>query len=210
MTKIAIYGGSFNPIHHGHIALARQVIRKELADEVWFMVSPVNPFKKDQQTSLLDDEQRYQLVCKAVERKQRLVASDFEFSLPKPSYTWRTMRALREAYPDNKFSLLIGADNWIKFDRWANSEELLQNYEILVYPRIGYNIAEHTLPENVHLIGVKTYDVSSTEIRQRIMKGQSVREFLPTAAADDIIRIYTEFLNKPKPKITNKKRTKKQ
>ena len=91
--KVGIFGGSFNPIHTGHIALAKSLCEKAGLDEVWFMVSPMNPFKKAA-TDLLDDHLRLEMVEKALENDPQLKACDYEFRLPKPSYTWHTLQAI--------------------------------------------------------------------------------------------------------------------
>lgn len=121
-THIGIYGGSFNPIHTGHIALARTLLRLTSLDEIWFMVSPLNPFKRATE-DLLADNLRLKLTQLALEGEPRLVASDFEFGLPKPSYTYDTLRKLTETYPQNHFTLIMGADNWLAFDRWKDHEK---------------------------------------------------------------------------------------
>ena len=114
-VKTVIFGGSFDPVHVGHLSLASEVCSSGLADEVWFLVSPQNPHK--QQSSLSDENVRLQMVCLAVEGNDKFKACDFEFTLPRPSYTINTLKALEENYPDREFILLIGADNWEKFDK---------------------------------------------------------------------------------------------
>ena len=109
MKKVGIFGGSFNPIHTGHIALAKSLCEKACLNEVWFMVSPMNPFKKTA-TDLLDDQLRLEMVEKALEHEPQLKACDYEFRLPKPSYTWHTLQAISKDYPENEFTLLIGGD----------------------------------------------------------------------------------------------------
>ena len=104
--NIGLFGGSFNPIHNGHIRLAKALLEEAGLDEVWFMVSPQNPFKQNQQ--LLDDNKRFQLVLIALKDEPNLKACAFEFNLPKPSYTWNTLQALEKTYPDNRFTILIG------------------------------------------------------------------------------------------------------
>ena len=111
MTETGIYGGSFNPIHRGHVELAERLCRDEGLDELWFMVSPQNPFKKSS-PDLLNENIRLELARMAVREHPCLKVSDFEFRLPRPSYTADTLAALRQAYPDRLFTLVIGADNW--------------------------------------------------------------------------------------------------
>ena len=132
-NKVGIFGGSFNPIHLGHTALAAAICDRGLVDEVWFMVSPQNPFKVDEE--LLDEQRRLAMVRLAVAGDERLRASDFEFTLPRPSYTSVTLRALTDAYPDTEFSLIIGEDNWDAFDRWHEADYILKHHPIIVYPR---------------------------------------------------------------------------
>lgn len=132
-NKVGIFGGSFNPIHLSHTALAAAICDRGLVDEVWFMVSPQNPFKVDEE--LLDEQRRLTMVRLAVAGDERLRASDFEFTLPRPSYTSVTLRALTDAYPDTEFSLIIGEDNWDAFDRWHEADYILTHHPIIVYPR---------------------------------------------------------------------------
>lgn len=176
MSFIGIFGGSFNPIHKGHVALARQLLRRARLDEVWFLVSPQNPLKP--QSSLLDDNMRLEMARLALKDEPHLVASDYEFHLPRPSYTWNTLQHLSQDYPQHRFTLLIGADNWQLFSRWRNSSEIIENYPIVIYPRDGYPIDEASLPPNVRLVNTRLYNMSSTLIRQLIADGRGVRRYL--------------------------------
>ena len=130
--RTAIFGGSFNPIHRRHIALADFVVQGGWTDEVWLLVSPQNPLKAA--AGLLPEQLRLDLAQQATENYDRIKVSDFEFHLPRPSFTYKTLAALRESHPDRSFQILIGADNWLCFDRWARHEELLRDYALLVYP----------------------------------------------------------------------------
>ena len=167
MKKIGIFGGSFNPIHCGHIALAQAVQKQCGMDEVWLMVSPQNPLK--QQADLLDDNLRLELAQKALEGVEGVCASDYEFHLPKPSYTWNTLHQLSEDYPDCEFFLLIGGDNWAHFERWRQWKDILRHYEVIVYPRDNY----------LGTIDVPLLDVSSTEIRQKVRAGERISGLVP-------------------------------
>ena len=191
--KIGIYGGTFNPIHVGHIQIARTMTERGIVDEVWMMISPLNPFKQGS-TDILPDNMRLALTEKALEGEERIVASDYEFHLQLPSYTWNTLQNLSRDYPDCDFTLVIGADNWASFDRWSHPEEIIENYKIAVYPRRGYDIDESSLPQNVTTVSMPLIDVSSTDIRQRIRKGLSVRKLLPKSIIDDCKKLYLRKL----------------
>ena len=172
MIRTGIFGGSFNPIHNGHISLARQLRERAGLDEVWLMVSPQNPLK--QASDLLDDEKRMQMARLALENEPHIIASDYEMHLPKPSYTWNTLQALSKDYPDREFVLLMGGDNWALFDRWYHAEDIKKNYRIVVYDRT---------PGEPDFI-----DISSTEIRERIKAGKGIRRLVPKAVADLILK----------------------
>lgn len=180
--RITIYGGSFSPIHKGHIALAKKVINENLADEVWLMVSPHNPLKAVDE--LWPIELRLKLCLKAVENEKKIKVSDIETHLKKPSYTYDTLQALSKLYPKNEFTLLIGSDNWACFNKWANYQKILDNYHILVYPRQGYKIDEATLPSQVKILNAPLLPYSSTEIRKLLGKSLSVKDMLPDGVGD--------------------------
>ena len=168
-------GGTFNPLHNGHLTIAQSVLDQHLANEVWMLITPCNPWKTGQ--DLLDDRIRYDMVASAVKDIPGIQASDFEFSLPKPSYTANTLRSLSASYPDREFILTIGADNWVKFDNWRESDYILNNYRIIVYPRKGYPI--ENVPGNVTLLDCPLMDISSTEIRQMIKDGKNINGLVP-------------------------------
>ena len=184
MSSIGIFGGSFNPIHKGHVALARQLLRRAQLDEVWFLVSPQNPLKP--QSSLLDDNMRLEMARLALKDEPCLVASDYEFHLPRPSYTWNTLQHLSQDYPQHRFTLLIGADNWQLFSRWRNRRDILANYSVVIYPRDGYPVDETTLPPNVRLVKTRLYNMSSTLVRQLLAERKSVRRYLHPKVIDFI------------------------
>lgn len=179
--RIGIFGGTFNPPHNGHIQLARTFLREAKLDEVWLMVSPQNPFKVGD--ALPADDYRLRLVQAAVAGEPSMRACDFEFHLEKPSFTWRTLKALRMTYPEHEFALLVGGDNWAAFDRWAHPEEILAHHQLYVYPRLGNTPDQATLPQGVHALHGQLLDVSSTEIRRRLQTGASVADLVPECVA---------------------------
>lgn len=177
--KTGILGGTFNPIHLGHLVLANYLCEFEGLDEVWFLVTPQNPLRSD--TPSLDDETRLELVKLATEEFPHFVASDFEFHLPKPSYTYLTLAELKKSYPEREFTLIIGADNWLIFDRWKESQHLIEENSIMVYPRPSYDVPENSLPKNVRLVHSPIIEISSTFIRKAIREGKDIRYFLHPA-----------------------------
>lgn len=185
-VRTGVFGGSFNPVHNGHIELARWLLRASLVDEVWFVVSPQNPLKR--QADLVDDRTRLRMVSLALRDEPRMAASDFEFRLPRPSYMWNTLRRMSLRWPERGFRLIIGADNWRCFDRWFAHEEILANYPIIIYPRPGSPVDAERLPENATLAETPLSGVSSTLIRQRLRRGEPVDGLVPQAVAELIGR----------------------
>lgn len=172
MIKTGLFGGSFNPIHNGHIALAKYLQQKAGLSEVWLMVSPQNPLK--QQADLLDDDQRMALTQTAIQGIEGIKASDYEMRLPRPSYTWNTLQALSHDYPDREFVLLIGGDNWAHFERWYHWKDILRHYRIVIYPRNN----------TAGTVDAPLLDISSTDIRRRVRSEQSIAGLVP----DNIIK----------------------
>ena len=191
MKSVGIFGGSFNPIHTGHIALAKSLCEKAGLDEVWFMVSPMNPFKKAA-TDLLDDQLRLEMVKKALEGEPQLQACDYEFHLPKPSYTWHTLQAISQDFSDIRFTLLIGGDNCAAFDKWYHHDDILAHYPIVVYPRKGSDIGE--VPEGVTIVETPLLNISSTEIRHHIAKGESIHGMVPESIEQLAIQNYSSLI----------------
>ena len=182
--KTGIFGGTFNPIHIGHLALANYICEFEELDELWFLVTPQNPLRKG--ADFLDDNKRLELVKLATEGYSKFVASDFELHLPKPSYTCNTLDELKKAYPDREFVLIIGADNWLIFDKWKDYQRIIDENEIWIYPRPGSFIDKSTLPPSVKLTNVPEIDISSTFIRDGIKKRKDVRYFMHPAVYNKI------------------------
>ena len=189
MIKTGIFGGSFNPIHNGHIQLARQLREAAGLDEVWLMVSPQNPLKE--QAGLLADDLRLQMARQALSDEPFIEVSDYEFHLSRPSYTWNTLQALKDDFPDREFVLLIGGDNWERFPRWYRADDIVSNYQIIVYPRRGSDIELTSLPPTVSVVEAELLDVSSTDIRRRVRRGQSVEGMVPDTILDAVIANYS-------------------
>ena len=175
MKRVLLYFGSFNPVHRGHIALAEYAIENGVADEVILIVSPQNPHK--QSADLAPEFSRYEMctaACQASKYPEKILVSAVEFTLPRPSYTIDTLRFLTENFGDQmRFSILMGADNIENFDRWKEYEQILENYPIFVYPRIGYSV-EKFADKVTYLENAPLFDYSATDVRAAFAAGMPI------------------------------------
>jgi len=182
--NIGLFSGSFNPIHNGHLILANYICEYEGLDEIWFVVSPLNPLKSSDE--LLNNEIRYRWVEQAIAPYSRFRACDIEFEMPLPSYTIQTLKALKERYAGIEFTLIIGSDNWLCFEQWKDYQSIIDNYQILIYPRKGYEIADQGgLPASVRLTCAPQIEISSSFIRKAKSEGKEVPFFLPPAIYEE-------------------------
>lgn len=180
--KVGLFFGSFNPIHIGHLIIASVMQDRTDLDEVWFVVSPQNPFKK--RKSLIHEFDRLRMVELAIEDNDRFKALDIEFHMPRPSYTIDTLTYLFEKHPQHEFKLIIGGDNLAHFHKWKNSEQILENYGLYVYPRPGESVSfQHP---NVQYVEAPLIDISATFIRKSIQQGKSVKYLIPPLVEDYI------------------------
>lgn len=186
--RVGIYGGSFNPIHTGHVQLGDELIALGLVDEVWYIVSPQNPFKVNQE--LMDDDLRLRLTSLALEGHEGLHVCDVEFQLPRPSYMINTLNELERLHPECRFLLVIGADNWMRFPQWYQSEEILHRFGIIVYPRPGTPLAD--VPQGVLIANTSLLDISSTQIREAMQRDDYQGEGLPPKVWD-VLKNGNEF-----------------
>ncbi|MDR0825119.1 MAG: nicotinate-nucleotide adenylyltransferase [Prevotella sp.] len=185
--NIGIFSGSFNPIHIGHLILANYIVEFTEIEEVWFLVSPRNPLKSENE--LLDENIRFEMTKLALEKYSKLKADDFEFSLPKPSYTINTLDTLRHSYPEHQFTLIIGADNWNLFGNWKDYDKIMEKYRLKVYPRSGSHILiPDRLKHRVEALDSPVIDISSTFIRKSISAKKDIRAFLPDNVYEYIIK----------------------
>ena len=184
--QVGIFSGSFNPVHIGHLILANYMLEFTYLDEVWFVVTPQNPLKEI--NSLLEEKIRLEMTRLAVKDFNRLIVSDIEFNMPKPSYTIDTLTKLKIENPALEFTLVIGSDNWTRFPRWKDNERLAKEFKILIYPRLGEDIRINGLyPENVRLVDAPVVEISSSFIREGIFAGKDMRAFLPNRVYDFIL-----------------------
>jgi nicotinate-nucleotide adenylyltransferase len=176
--------GSFNPIHIGHLALANYIIEYSGLDEIWFVVSPQNPFKESDE--LIDEQLRLKMVELAIQNEPRFKASDVEFEMARPSFTTNTLSHLQKEFPQHQFSIIMGSDNLQSIDRWKNASEIVATYPIIVYPRPGFAISQ--LPEfsKISIIEAPQLDISSTLIRKGIGEGKKLQFLVPNGVFEFI------------------------
>jgi len=194
--KVGLFFGSFNPVHHGHLIIANHIVQTSDLSEVWFVVSPQNPFKKA--GSLLNEQHRFHLLQLAVEGETKLKASNIEFKLPRPSYTIDTLIYLKEKYPAYQFSIIMGSDGFQNIESWKNSAVILRDYKIIIYKRPGFEI-NADLPSSITVTEAPMLEISSTHIRYMIKSGKSIRYLVPDVVKEEIERnlYYRSALENP-------------
>ena len=177
--KIGLFFGTFNPVHSGHLTIANYMAEFSDLDQVWFVVTPLSPFKK--KSSLLSNNHRYQMIDRAVENYAKLCVSDIEFGLSQPNYTINTLVHLEEKYPDFMFALIMGEDNLKSFHKWKNYESILERHHIYVYPRITEkgSVTPFDKHPKIHHVNAPIMELSSTFIRKAIKERRNVRPLLP-------------------------------
>jgi len=179
--NIGLYFGTFNPIHVGHLIIANYMVENSDLDEVWFVVTPHNPFKKKK--SLLENYHRLELVHLATENYDKIKPSDIEFHLPQPNYTVHTLAHIADTYPQHTFSLIMGEDNLKSFHKWKNYEFILEHHHLYVYPRISEGNTETQFDKHpkIHHINAPIIEISSTHIRNGIKEKKNIQPMLTEA-----------------------------
>ncbi|MDI3545729.1 MAG: nicotinate-nucleotide adenylyltransferase [Rikenellaceae bacterium] len=184
--NIGLLFGTFNPPHIGHTLIANYFYIANNFDEIWFIVSPQNPFKKD--INLINEKLRLEMVNLTIENANYLKASDIEFTLPKPSYTINTLEKLKNNYPTYTFSIIMGSDNAISIEKWKDFQNIIDNYIIYVYPRTGYPTQNIITHKNIKIDNsAPIIDISSTWIREQIKNDNDVQFFLRKAVYEFIM-----------------------
>ena len=174
MIDTALYFGSYNPVHKGHTSIAEWIVEKGFAQELWFVPSPQNPFKSSNE--LAPETTRAEMLELAItsEWRDKISVCRVEFDLPKPSYTVNSLRKLTQDFPDRRFMLVMGADNLAGLKGWRENQYILDNFEILVYPRPNIVIDKELLSTSKITIldGAPLFDISSTELRAQFKIGK--------------------------------------
>ncbi len=174
--KTGLFFGSFNPIHIGHLIVAAYMREFSDLDQVWFVISPHNPLKEKK--TLLADHHRLMLVKTAIEDDAKFKACDIEFKMPQPSYTIDTLTYLHEKYPDHEFVLIAGSDILHSFHKWKNYQSLLNNYQIYIYNRPGYEKGDYADHPSIKLFEAPLMEISSSFIRRGISERKDVQYLL--------------------------------
>lgn len=179
---VGLFFGSFNPVHIGHLVIGNYMAHYTALDEVWFVVSPQNPFKDKKGLANMYD--RLEMVNLAIEDSEGLKASDIEFGLPQPSYTIDTLIHLQEKHPNYDFALIMGADNLAGLHKWKNADIILRDFRVYVYPRLGYNGGELAQHPSVTLTDTPRMEISSTTLRKALEEGKTIKFFTPDRVID--------------------------
>ncbi len=181
---IGLLGGSYNPVHIGHTMIASYLVQWGYVDQVWLTLSPRNPLKNP--NDLIPDLKRLAMLNIALRGAKNLDLCDIELSMPTPSYTINTLDLLASRHPDKQFKLIIGSDNWAIFDNWKDSQRILDDYGVIVYPRPGYPVANRFV-DGMEVVDAPTANISSTFVRNAIAKGRNMEYFLPASVYKYIV-----------------------
>ena len=175
--KIGLFFGTFDPIHNGHLRIAKYITEEKLAHKVWLVVTPENPIKLRNKISSFNH--RFNMAKIATEKYDNIMPSDLEVNLKKPNYTINTLEYISNKLNNIEFSLIIGEDNYKIFDTWKDYEKILSNYKIFIYPRKG-TLKEnpHIINENAMYIGGPRIDLSSTNIRNIVSKNLDPKDLI--------------------------------
>ena len=172
--NIGLYFGSFNPIHNGHISIAQELLKKRELNEIWMVLSPQSPVKK----STLNKEIRLSLMEIGLRGLKNITISKVEFNMPLPNYTSNTLNKILKDYPNENFKIIMGHDNYENISSWKDYQFILDNFEIIVYPREKDHITNE-FPE--------VFDVSSTQIRDNIKNNKSIKDLVPVGVEKEIL-----------------------
>ncbi len=170
------------------MAVANYMLEFTDLSDVWFVISPQNPFKE--KSSLLADNHRYALATIAIKDEPGFKVSDIEFKLPQPSFTIDTLTYLHEKYPRHDFKLIVGSDQLPSFHKWKNFEQILEYYELYVYPRPNGDSGEYNNHPKVKRVAAPLMDISSSFIRESIHQKKNIRYFLPEGVFDYICEMH--------------------
>lgn len=179
-NKVGLFFGSFNPVHNGHMIIANYILEYTKLEQIFFVVSPQNPFKE--KANLLEDYHRLALIREAIGDNDKFRACDIEFKMPKPSYTIDTLTYLKEKYPEKIFSLIMGSDNLQNFHKWKNANQIIENHILYIYPRPGFDDTKFKEVKNITLIKAPLMEISATFIRNAVKEKKDIRYFLPEKA----------------------------
>jgi len=183
--KVGLFFGTFNPLHNGHLLIAKAALDQIDIDKVWFVLSPISPFKKHDR--ILDKHERAILIHKSLLEEKELILCKEEFDLPSPNYSIDTLKILNEKYPKIIFKIILGQDNFSKIKDWKNYKNILDNYEIILYPRVGSNI-DNLKSQKIIKLNVPLINYSSTKIRRMIRNGLSIKKYVPCAVEKEIFQ----------------------
>ena len=178
MKRIALFFGSFNPIHHGHLSVAKAAIDTGKIKKVIFVVSPQNPFKRE--VDLLPEQQRLDLVSLVLSRQEQMICSDVEFHLSRPNFTINTLRHMEVVPHSNTNTLLMGADIFDQMKNWQGAAEML-SHDLMIYPREGWELPK--VADNITLLDSPMISISATMIRQKVERQEEINHLVPEEVA---------------------------
>ncbi len=193
--RVGLYFGSFNPIHIGHLQVAKYILEHGNFDEMWFVPSPLNPHKSEE--TLIPAALRLQWVQNALINEPQLSCSDEEFHLSLPSYTYKSALHFKEKFPQHEFALIMGADNLYTFHKWQFAEELSLICPLHVYARPGYPKPEEPMPFGATWYDAPLIDISATEIRDLLWENEPINHLVPNEIVSELTAFFQAMQPEP-------------
>ena len=188
--RIGLFFGSFNPIHQGHLILSQFILDQIKLDEIWFVVSPQNPLKSP--IDLYDEKDRLNMVALAIKDQPLFRVCDIEFDMPRPSYTFDTLTALTKKHPKDEFAIILGSDNLQHFDKWKEHEQILLEYDLIVYNRENNPGGDFAKNQKVRLLKGPMLNISSTQIRSYLRLGRGIKFMVPKEVEEYLVKLKEE------------------
>ncbi|HCD52762.1 MAG TPA: nicotinate (nicotinamide) nucleotide adenylyltransferase [Balneolaceae bacterium] len=185
--RIGLFGGTFDPVHNGHISIAQSFLSSSYIDELWILLTPFPPHKDQEKPTSYSD--RLHLLSLAFNDMDGVIISTIENELKKPSYTYRTIQTLKQKHPGKAFYFCMGEDSLSAFSSWKNYKLILNEVELLVAERPGadHSMVDKAILDRAHFVTHQPLDISSSQVRKFVLKEKPISDLVPQSVSTYIL-----------------------